>query len=1208
MATLTGTGGNDTLIGTSANDVFVPLLGHDTVNGGEGFDRLNLDYSSLAMNAGTTTLAAGTAGSFSGSVGAGSPAAASVLFSAIEEIVLTLSAGSDTVVLDGAPLAAGALVSINGGGGFDTLRADFSAFANTAFSQGANFLITSSHGTFAGFEQFDLTLGSGANAVTTQGGNDIVRSTGGIDQIDLGGGRDTWIADYSSYSAPISFGWDGDRNVAAVSNGTNVSNVESGAITGGSADDAFFLNGFNPFAVDGGPGRDMLIWDETGHLGPGYAAIFEDGGEGSFQGSIRNAGFTSIEQVNAALSDADNYAFVDTAALALGATMNLDGGGGFDALDVDFSSYADTAFALDESGTALTSHGTYAHFEQFGMALGGGTNTVTTGVGDDTIYSLGGRDQIDGGDGFDAWGGDYSESAADLSFVWNGGAGTATLSNGTVLNGIETGYLLTGAGNDSFALTGLASFDVFGGAGNDQLTRDDTGLLGASANSFFYSAGGWFFGSADNGQFDEIEHITVTFSDDDNTVYVNAAPLAAGAVLMLNGGVGSDTLLIDFSAFTDTTFTVGGDGAVTSSHGSYSGFERFSIGLGDGVNTIMLGAGDDSVQSGYGGANTISTGAGNDAIWGGTGAETVLGGAGNDTFYVAGNAAGFTIAQDGLGGYILTDMNLADGDQGTDHLTDVEWLQFSDQQIALPAYAIGMTLIGTAGDDQLIGTAFNDNLSGRAGNDILTGGDGSDLLNGGAGNDTISGGPGTDTLTYADATAAVTVKLAVLGKAQNTVGSGNDWLVDSLENLTGSAYNDRLIGNAQSNVISGLAGNDTLDGGPGADTLIGGRGNDRYVVDNPDDVLIENANEGIDVVTTRVSWTLGVNFEKLTLLGTLAIDGTGNDGANVLTGNNAANHLLGLAGNDRLDGRGGADSLVGGLGNDTYVVDNAGDTVIENAGEGTDLVLAKVDWTLDANIEKLTLTGSLAIDGTGNVLGNTLTGNAAVNHLYGLDGNDRIDGKGGADTLVGGLGNDTYLVDNVGDTIIENVGEGNDIVLAKIDWTLGANIEKLTLTGPLAIDGTGNELANVLTGNSSANQLFGLGGNDTLSGGAGNDLLVGGMGADILIGGAGADRFRFDVLEIAARKDTIKDFTHTADHLEFSRAAFTAFAADPVGALDPLELALGIAATTASQHLVYTQSTGALYYDPDGVGGAAQVQVALFTTKPLIDAGDIMLI
>ncbi len=185
----------------------------------------------------------------------------------------------------------------------------------------------------------------------------------------------------------------------------------------------------------------------------------------------------------------------------------------------------------------------------------------------------------------------------------------------------------------------------------------------------------------------------------------------------------------------------------------------------------------------------------------------------------------------------------------------------------------------------------------------------------------------------------------------------------------------------------------------------------------------------------------------------------------------------------------------GGTGNDTYVVDNAGDLVIENVGEGTDLVKSSITYTLTDNVENLTLTdptpnSGLApanIDGTGNVLDNIIIGNS---------GNNTLDGGAGVDALAGGTGNDTYIVDNFADAVTELAGAGTDSVFASADYALSDNVENLTLTGAANINATGNTLDNTLTGNSADNLLSGLAGNDTLIGEAGNDTLTNGITND----------------------------------------------------------------------------------------------------------------
>jgi Ca2+-binding RTX toxin-like protein len=284
----------------------------------------------------------------------------------------------------------------------------------------------------------------------------------------------------------------------------------------------------------------------------------------------------------------------------------------------------------------------------------------------------------------------------------------------------------------------------------------------------------------------------------------------------------------------------------------------------------------------------------------------------------------------------------------------------------------------------------------------------------------ISGTYTAATLSYASQTIQLS-GISVDANADFT--TANDFLALT---LTG---NDQINGTSGAELLNGYAGNDTLAGGLGSDTLIGGTGNDTFIIEG-NDTITENANEGTDLVQAAISYTLGANLENLTLSGSTHVDGTGNGLANSITGN---------AGNNRLDGAAGADSLTGGAGNDTYIVDDGGDLVTEGSSAGADEVQSSVTYTLTANLENLTLTGSANLSGTGNTLANIIVGNSGDNLLTGGLGADSLDGGQGLDTATYAGAKSGYALVKVGagytvtDTNTADGDEGTD-TLSGIEW------------------------------------------------------------------------------------------------------------------------------------------------------------------------------
>ena len=735
-----------------------------------------------------------------------------------------------------------------------------------------------------------------------------------------------------------------------------------------------------------------------------------------------------------------------------------------------------------------------------------------------------------------------------------------TFAAGTIQDTAGNSY----AGTSTYDFTTIPDPNI-GTAGNDTLT-------GTAGNDSFYGLSG------------------------NDTIY------GLGGNDLLDGGAGNDTMV---GGAGNDTYVVDSTGDVVTelaSEGTDTVLSSITYTLGANVENLTLtgtaainGTGNtlDNIIIGNSGNNTLTGLAGNDTLDGGAGNDTMVGGAGNDTYVVDST------------GDIVTESASA----GTDTV-------LSSITYTLGANVENLTLTGTA----------NINGTGNTLANILIGNSGNNILNGGAGNDTMQGGAGNDTYVVDSAGDVVT---ELISEGIDTVQSSITYtLTANVENLTltGTAAINGT-GNALDNVIIGNSGNNILNGGTGNDTMQGGAGNDTYVVDSAGDVVTESASAGTDTVQSSITYTLVANVENLTLTGTADINGTGNTLANILVGN---------SGNNILDGGAGNDTMQGGAGNDTYYVDSASDVVTESASAGTDTVLSSITYTLTANVENLTLTGTTAINGTGNAQDNLIIGNSS---------NNILDGKAGTDILKGGEGSDIYFVglstdhpaaeftdsglsgtDEVrfasttastltlyaGDTGIEKVVIGTGTATAAVTTgTTALNVNASAVTNALWI--IGNAGANSLTGTAYNDSLDGGAGNDSLIGGAGNDTLIGGNGNDTLTGGAGSDYFVFNVAANASsNKDTVTDFELGVDKLQFSKAVYAGLGSI-VGPLSSGQFWSGAGVVTAhdaDDRIIYNTTTGALYYDADGTGSSAAVQIAIIgtSTHPALAYSDISIV
>ena len=511
-----------------------------------------------------------------------------------------------------------------------------------------------------------------------------------------------------------------------------------------------------------------------------------------------------------------------------------------------------------------------------------------------------------------------------------------------------------------------------------------------------------------------------------------------------------------------------------------------------------------------------------------------------------------------------------EGRDGTDHLNSIEFLRFADGTVSvdeftnLPPSSVSFANVVSITEgppttefikvaDIVVTdpTATNNRLS-------LVGRDAAlfEILSTAAGMALfLKAGVLLDATTMTDLQVAVAVDDDTIPGTPDAV---SDTLVLAIEDDPNFAV---IRGTAANETLNGTAGDDYIDGQGGEDSLRGGAGNDTYIVDSAKDKVVESKNQGTDTVLSSVTHTLSSYVENLTLTGDGNINGTGNSAANVIIGNAGDNVLkggsgddtiFGGAGNDRIDGDSGKDLIDGGDGNDYLDGDSGTDTV--------SYASATAGVTVNLGLKTAQDTGGAGIDTLKSL--ENVSGSDFADSLTGAK-KGFIDGGLGADTMSGGKGDNTYFVDDAGDQVFELAKGGTDTVMSQVSFTLGDNVERLTLTGTDAIDGTGNALDNRIAGNSAAN---------------------------VLTGGAGKDAFIFNTAWGNGNVDHITDFSVADDTMHIDNAWFIGVGGN--GSLSSKAFVFGAVAADSSDRIIYDDATGALYFDADGSGAGAQVQFA----------------
>jgi Ca2+-binding RTX toxin-like protein len=1019
-------------------------------------------------------------------------------------------------------------------------------------------------------------------------GDDEIHGRDGDDTIDGGDGNNTVYAGMGNDI--VTTGSGNDRIVGGAGDDTLFAGAGDDIIDAGPGDDTLLGGAGNNVSI-GGPGNDTYVVNDEGDTvielpGEGTDTVFSSVSF-ALRDNVENLTLTGITAISATGNDLDNIITGNNAdnTLSGGAgndTYRFGLGGGTDTIIDTSSPAAPNTLVFGPGITPADMRLSHDPEQRMLIISTGNTGDAVCLAGFDPADPLGPHAieyfQFAGGQiltyeqlvnwGFDIIGGNEADNLI----------GTAATDRMTGLAGGDT--LWSGPGDDTMA-GGDGDDTYFFNLGDGIDLIDDRALI-SSGNTLAFGEGITLADMRNKLSFEDGMFV-IRIGDNGDEIHLtgfdpNAADTGPRAV---NTYQFADGTMVNYEQLVRNTFILQGDendNLITGTNLAdrlygYEGFDRLEGG--EGSDTLTGGPGNDELIGGPGGDTYVfNMGDGVDTVY-----DSSLQNGDNLLYFAEGITAG-KLTPRFEGNIFVIDIG-ANGDQlrfpnfdhndvvGSRAFSAIEF--FDGTRLSFEEFmSRGFDVTGTPGDDVLSGTSVIDRITGLEGNDTISAGAGDDTINGGTGNDTIdagagndtidggigddslSGGPGADTyifgrgygkdricdLSSTDDTDVVLLGSGITRDDLSVSKNGNDLIVslkNSEDRLTiqgwyaavpagnsrieqfrfadGSVLTGADIEAMAPRSIRGTDGDDVLYGTADNDVFEGLKGNDTYVVDSPGDVITELPGEGTDTIFSALSCVLPENVENLTLTGTAAVNGMGNELGNILVGNGASNVLDGGAGNDTLDGGPGNDTLTGGAGDDTYLFGKeSGNDTVKNNDTGYDTVRYKAGLTLDS-LDLFKLDGDsnlyVRIKETGETLkiDGWFAGSASqVDRFLFADGTaltaDQVTNRA-SHGIIGTEQNDVLLGQLVRPNSIYGRG-GNDVMTGGMDRDV--------LDG-----GPGNDVVLGLEGN---DELYGRDGNDTLVAGLGNDSLTGGLGNDTLDGGLGNDTYRFSS---GAGNDTLTD-------------------------------------------------------------------------------------